>query len=133
MKRSYQIARAFAVGVALVASTNAWAGWVVGQYDAAKFAAAQASGKPVLLEFYAPWCMVCLRQERALKALREARPEITIFQVDFDGDRKTVRHFNVSSQGTIIAFSGKAEKGRLVGQWKEGEINAFAGRMFPRQ
>jgi thioredoxin 1 len=117
------------LGLALattVLPTVSYANWVVGAYDAAKFEAIRASGKPVLLEFYAAWCTVCTRQEIALKAFRAANPGVAVFQVDYDGDRSSVRKFGVTTQGTIIAFNGGAERGRLVGKWKLAEISQFA-------
>lgn len=99
--------------------------WIASAYSDSALEAAQAADKPIVLEFYASWCTVCIRQERALHAISETRPDLVVLQVDFDGDRETVKKFGVSTQGTLIAFDGAEEKGRLIGRWKEKHISAF--------
>ena len=58
--------------VALLASAPALADRPVGFTDEA-FAAAQAQGRTIVIETYAPWCLPCRLQEPILERLRKRR------------------------------------------------------------
>jgi thiol-disulfide isomerase/thioredoxin len=86
-------------------------------YDAAAFKDAQAAGKPVAVHISAPWCPTCKEQHQVIDDLAK-NPEyadLTLFEVDFDGQKDVVKGFGATMQSTIIAFSGPKETGRLVG------------------
>ncbi len=81
------------------------------------FEAAQASGKPVVIEVTAPWCPTCKAQAPILKSLL-GHPElkgVTLLTVDFDSQKDVLRRFNVQKQSTLIAFRGKTETARSTG------------------
>jgi len=93
-------------------------------YDAAAFQAAQAAGKPIMVEVHAPWCPVCVKQKPVIDALKKA-PELSdlvIFTVDFDSQKDLLRQFNVQKQSTLIVFNGKTEKARSTGVTDPAEI-----------
>jgi thioredoxin 1 len=93
-------------------------------FDAAAFSAAQQAGKPVVVHVTAPWCPTCVAQHAAIDSLA-AKPEfssVTLFKIDFDSQPETWKGFGVRSQSTLVAFSGKQETGRLVGETKAGPI-----------
>jgi hypothetical protein len=48
-----------------------------------------------------------------------------IFAVDFDSQKPVVRQFRAQSQSTLIAFRGKAETARSVGDTNPGSIAAL--------
>ena len=86
-------------------------------FDAKSFAAAQTSGTPVLVDISATWCPTCKAQKPIIDSLAE-QPEnrdLIIFAVDFDSQKAIVREFRAQSQSTLIAFRGKTETGRSVG------------------
>jgi thioredoxin 1 len=86
-------------------------------FTSAAFEAAQAAGKPVLVEVTAPWCPTCKAQAPIIKSLSE-RPEfknLVILKVDFDSQKVALKSLNVSMQSTLIAFKGKTETGRSTG------------------
>ncbi|TCT07676.1 thioredoxin family protein [Aquabacter spiritensis] len=96
-------------------------------YDAASFKGAQASGAPILVEVTAPWCPTCRAQKPILAALA-AQPENTslfIFAVDFDTQKAVVRELGAQSQSTLVAFQGKTETGRSVGDTNPASIAAL--------
>ena len=91
------------------------------------FAAAQAAGKPILVEVTAPWCPTCKAQKPILAAL-EQRPKfkaLAVFDVDFDSQKEVVRGFKVNMQSTLIVFKGSTETGRSVGDTHEAAIAAL--------
>lgn len=96
-------------------------------FDAASFAAAQAAGKPVLVHIWAGWCPICAKQTPILKTLAAdpANANLTIFRVDFDAQKDVVRALGADHQSTLIAFHGKDEKRRSVGDTQALSIAAL--------
>jgi thiol-disulfide isomerase/thioredoxin len=96
-------------------------------FDAESFKAAQGAGKPILIDVRASWCHVCKEQHQALQLL-DKKPEfaaLTVFEVDFDGQKDAVRSFDARRQSTLIAFKGATETGRLVADTKPEAIEAL--------
>ena len=88
------------------------------------FQAAQAAGKPIIVEVHADWCPVCTKQKPISATLRN-KPEFrnaAFFTVDFDTQRDALTLFKVTKQSTMISFKGKAEKGRSTGVTDAAEI-----------
>src|SRR5712691_8278481 len=83
-------------------------------FDAKSFDAAQAAGKPILVEVTAPWCPTCKAQAPILSKLRgEPRfNQLVSFNIDFDSQKDLLKKFNVRMQSTLIVFKGKHEAGR---------------------
>jgi thiol-disulfide isomerase/thioredoxin len=113
-RRNLLIALSFAMTLAL---TGASAAMSKKPFDQKAFDAAQASGKPILVEVTAPWCPTCKAQAPTLSKLRgEPRfKEMVTFEVDFDSQKDILRKFNVQKQSTLIVFKGRKEEGRSTG------------------
>jgi thioredoxin 1 len=96
-------------------------------FDAKAFDAAQAQGKPILVEVSAPWCPVCKAQAPILAKLRSdaAFKDLVSFNVDFDSQKDLLRKFNVTKQSTLIVFKGKQEAGRSTGDTNAGAIEGL--------
>jgi hypothetical protein len=41
---------------------------------------------------------------------------VVMFKIDFDSGKEYLRQLKVNSQGTLIAFKGKVERARSVGE-----------------
>lgn len=84
----------------------------------AAFEAAQAAGKPILIEVSAPWCPICKTQKPILSKLRtDPRfKDLELFEVDFDTQKAVLRRFDARMQSTLITFKGRVETGRSVGE-----------------
>jgi thiol-disulfide isomerase/thioredoxin len=96
-------------------------------FDQAAFEAAQAAGKPILVEVSAPWCPICKAQAPTLARLKsEPRfKELVSFNIDFDTQKDLLRAFNVQKQSTLIVFKGKQETGRSTGVTDPGAIETL--------
>jgi thioredoxin 1 len=96
------------------------------------FAAAQATNQPILIEVTAPWCPVCKVQKPILSLLKEksAFANVTIFEIDFDKQKDLLQEFRVLKQSTLIAFRGKTETSRLVGETKPEAIETLFKTMI---
>ena len=96
-------------------------------YNAKAFAAAQAAGKPILVEIHASWCPTCKAQKPILSELT-AKPEfkdLVYFVVDFDSQKDAVKYFGARVQSTLIAFKGETETGRSAGDTERSSISAL--------
>ena len=96
-------------------------------YDAKSFAAAQAAGKPILVEIHATWCPTCKAQEPILSDLekQDKFKNLTVFRVDFDSQKDAVKAFGARVQSTLITFKGSVETGRSVGDTNPSSIAAL--------
>lgn len=94
------------------------------------FAAAQKSGKPILVAIHATWCPTCKAQKPILSELL-GKPEFektVYFVVDFDSQKDAVRYFGARMQSTLIAFKGANETGRSVGDTDPASIAALLNK-----
>lgn len=96
-------------------------------FDAQAFEAAQAAGKPVLVEVHADWCPTCAKQKPIIGELL-SRPDMKAYQVftiDFDTQKDLLRRFAVQKQSTLVVFKGKQEVGRSTGETDRQRIAAL--------
>lgn len=121
--------------VRLLATAALTAGWAGDgslaaervRFDRAAFDAALAAGGPVLIDIFAPWCSTCRAQGAVLDDLFGS-PEyaaFTVFVVDYDSEKDIMRSFGVQQRSTLIAFSGGAEVGRVIGDTRPAVIEAL--------
>ena len=96
-------------------------------FDAKAFAAAQAAGKPILVEVSAVWCPICKVQKPILSNLagKAKFKDVTLFEIDFDTQKDLLRTFRVQRQSTLIAFRGAQEVGRSTGDTNPTAIEAL--------
>jgi thioredoxin 1 len=96
-------------------------------FDAASFEAAQERGARILVDISATWCRPARRRSRSsIRSPSSQRTRISvIFSVDFDGQKPIVRKFRAQSQSTLIAFRGKTETARSVGDTDPSSIAAL--------
>jgi thiol-disulfide isomerase/thioredoxin len=115
MIRRHLLALALTAAAAFAAAGSAMAEHV--PFSRPAFEAAQAAGRPILVDVYAPWCPVCRAQEPILESLQAqpANAELVVFRVDFDNQKDVVRSFRAQRQSTLIAYNGAQETGRSVG------------------
>ena len=99
-------------------------------FDQTAFEAAQAAGKPILVEVSAPWCPICKAQAPILSHLKSDPrfKELVSFDIDFDSQKDLLRKFNVQKQSTLIVFKGRQETGRSTGDTNAGSIEALLGQ-----
>jgi thiol-disulfide isomerase/thioredoxin len=99
-------------------------------FDAGAFSAAQAAGKTILIDVYAPWCPVCRKQQSTLETIQKEKPNLVIYRVDFDSAKNVLNRFRASKQGPLILFKGTQELGRLVYDADPANIRALVAKGF---
>jgi thioredoxin 1 len=119
----------FGTGLALAAIRPALALGVT-DYTPEVLAAAKASGKPFLLDFYATWCSTCKAQERVIEGLVSENPAyagVTIIRVDWDKEERgdLVKSLSIPRRSTLVVLKGEAELGRIVAGTGKAEIAAL--------
>ncbi|OAH45423.1 hypothetical protein AX777_17600 [Sphingobium yanoikuyae] len=90
--------------------------------------AAQAAGKPVLVDAFAPWCPTCRAQAPTLDKLQTdpAYKNLTILRLDYDNQTAEKKVLGITKQSTLIAYKGNKEVGRIVGITDPAQLRSFA-------
>jgi len=99
-------------------------------FDQKAFEAAQAAGRPILVEVSASWCPICKAQAPILSRLSSDPrfKELVSFDIDFDSHKDLLKKFNVQKQSTLIVYRGRREIGRSTGDTNAGSIEALLGK-----
>lgn len=104
----------------------------VRKFDRASFEAAQAAGRPILVDVKAWWCPVCGSQNRTIKAAitdNKVYDKLVIFEVNYDAQKPEWKALNVRKQGTLIGFKGKTEIGRVEFKTDKEVIRGLLGQI----
>ena len=81
------------------------------------------SDKPVLVDFWAPWCRPCIMVAPILDELAEEyKDRLIIATLDVDHNPKTAAKYNVPSLPTMIVFQNGQPVSNLVGLRRKAEM-----------
>ena len=93
-------------------------------FTQARFETLQAEDALILLDVWAEWCPTCARQEKILARYMEERPRsaLEILVIDFDEQKKWVRHFRAPRQSTFLLYRGDEQLWFSVAETDPDEI-----------
>jgi thioredoxin 1 len=88
----------------------------------------EKSKKPVLVDFWAPWCGPCRMIDPHLKAISNDNKDVVIAKLNVDDNKELSEKFNITGIPCMIIFKDGKEVGRLVGGVPKQKIEEFIAK-----
>ena len=73
------------------------------------------AGRPVVVDFWAPWCGPCRAIGPALEELAATTERIDFVKIDVDESPETAARYGVLSLPTVILFDGGEPRETVIG------------------
>ena len=86
---------------------------------------AMEGSKPVLIEYWAPWCVYCRRITPAMKRLAERRADRLIGQVNIDDHPELAKREQIEVIPTLVLYEKGEALGSIVAPESRSRIEEF--------
>lgn len=80
------------------------------------------SSEPVLVDFYATWCMPC---KMMMPVVDELAGTIKVCKINVDEAQSIARNYGVASIPTFVAFKNGEETDRIIGMSDKESLSAL--------
>ena len=81
--------------------------------------------KPVLVDFWAPWCTYCRRINPALDKIADSREDVMIVKVNIDEEPELARQERIEVIPTLVVYKEGYDLGSIVAPESKARIEAF--------
>ncbi len=81
--------------------------------------------KPVLVDFWAPWCGYCRRIGPAIDKLADSREDVIIVKVNIDEEPELARQEGIEVIPTLVVYKGGFDLGSIVAPESKVRIESF--------
>lgn len=81
--------------------------------------------KPVLIEYWAPWCVYCRRILPALERLSQQQEEVLIGQINIDEEPQLANKEQIEVIPTLILYKKGEVLGSIVAPESKAQIEEF--------
>ena len=84
-----------------------------------------AGNKPVLVEFWAPWCVYCRRIAPALEKLAQQQENLIVGQVNIDEEPLLANREHIEVIPTFLLYENGQALGSIVAPESKARIEEF--------
>ena len=84
--------------------------------------------KPVLLDFWAPWCAPCRMVGPIVEAIAADREDITVGKINVDEEMELAMSFKVASIPTLVVMKGGVVTAKTVGYSPREELEEMLAK-----
>ena len=85
------------------------------------------SEKPVIVDFWAPWCAPCRRISPILEEMSDSREDVRFVKLNVDDNPSTAMNYSIASIPTIARFEGGQVTQQAVGGLPKNQLSAQLG------
>jgi thioredoxin 1 len=85
------------------------------------------SERPVIVDFWAPWCVPCRRVSPILEEMSESRQDVAFVKVNVDDNPQAAMNYSISSIPTIARFEEGQVTQQAIGALPKNQLSAKLG------
>ena len=85
---------------------------------------------PVLVDFWAPWCVYCRRIEPVLNKLADSRQDVQIVKINIDEEPELARQERIEVIPTLVVYKDGYDLGSIVAPESKARIEEFLQEML---
>jgi len=89
------------------------------------------AGKPVVVDFWAPWCGPCRAVHPILEQLAGETDAVEFVKLDIDENPVNASRYDVLSIPTVILFSGGEPQGSVIGVRPKAHFEQWLAEVLP--